>query len=643
MAKTAGRLVVTAIRGRDGGSANPLSGPKGLARECFNVELDGTTLGTKKNGRALVTPLNSFPGGGQPEILLLHSRANRSDVVLYGIDWIGGTNTIARLPISTLTWSSAFTLSDNPGGSPISACGVPFHDKYFLAYDTAVDRLHVIDGNGTVVRRAGIAPPAAAPTVANTGSGSYAAVARWYQQSFRNISGSTVLAESERSPSSTSFTPSGTGTHARITKAATPSGETVTHWVVWGSESGTDGPFYEVAEVAIASSTYDDNAAPADYDNGTAAQPEGTFAVPTSARYILNDGGNRLLLAGAYEGAFLSRVWFTAALGSLGRGDDERVPNTQDLKYFIDIEEDNGGKITGFGGPLNGYPIIFKESQIWSLMPTGDPDAPYIPRNITRAVGCINHRTIRSGVDETGAPCLYFAAIDGPYRLSIGGGLQYLGRDVEDLWNVRQSATAFGEFYPKRRQYCLNFIGVETSYNLRFNALLGAPDGAGQIRGGWVRDTDEAEVTLMAAPSADGSAPGTLYSQIGTSLFREDASSVGDQNFQAYVETQPSAPVGLGTRVRTGAPVVIGRSGASTPTLTVRQIQNYGDDSGKPARDATAALSTARTHLKCENGGGSNDGDVVAFRVGDGSAQSSTWSLDALIVPWESDGDLVTM
>jgi hypothetical protein len=622
-------MVFTAIRGRDGGSVNPLNIPDGLASECFNVELDGTCLAVKRLGWDVQTAANSFPNGSSPEVYLVHERANRGDVVFYGIDYGGGTNTVARLPLSGLTWSAAFTLSDNPGGEQTGSRGVAFHDKFFLAHNTAVDRLHVIDGDTTVLRRVGIAPPAAAPTVADTGSGSYTATQRWYQQSFRNISGTTVLAESERS-ASISFTPSGSGTHARVTKAATPSGETVTHWVLWASADSASGPFYEIAETAIGTTTYDDSATPSAYSSGTAAQVAGTFTVPTSAKYLLNDGGNRLLMAGAYEGVYKSRVWFTPTLGALGRGDDERIPATADFEYWLDIEEDNGGIITGLGGPLNGQPIVFKESQIWRLVPTGDADAPYAPRVISRSIGCIDQRTVAAGVDETGAPCLYFAAANGPYRIGPRG-LQYIGFDIEDLWATRSSNRSSGDFYGKRRQYWLAFAIPTTNARVRFCADLGRPDETGRVRGGWIRDSNSATTPRFMAftyPASDE--PSRIYGHVG-SLVRFDATTDDETAFQSYVDIPPRAPAGLGTRVRVGAPMLVAKSGSGTPTITVTQRKDYSAET----RDATVALTTQLAHLRCEQGGGMTDCDVIGFRVGDGSALDVTWTIDAVVVPWE--------
>jgi hypothetical protein len=444
------------------------------------------------------------------------------------------------------------------------------------------------------------------------------------------------------------FTPSGSGTHARITKGTALS-ESETHWVIWASETGTDGPFYELAEVAVGTTTYDDNTAPADYDNGEAAQTAGTFTVPTSVKYLLSDGGNRLLMAGAHEsGGYTSRVWFTVAQGSLGRGDDERIPQQTTglkLKYYLDLDEEDGGGITGLAGPLNGQPIVFKQRQTWRLVPTGDVDAPYRPVCISKQIGCVDHRSIAVGIDETGATAIYFWAREGPYRIGPGG-LQFLGMDITDLTDANIGASVRAVYYPKRRQYWAS-IDATQDVRVRFHCLLGRPDGTGAIRGGWARDAAGPNGSkslidvrsLVAFSDSPGGSTGadesTLRPHVLTGeaeIIRCDEGTTDDGGaFQAYTETKPYAPAGAGVRVTTGIPLVIGKSASGTPTITVTQIKNYSAET----RDATCALSTQRAHVPAEDGGGIDNCDAVAFRVGDGSASSAAWTLDGLVVPYD--------
>lgn len=650
-------MVFTGIRGRDGGTVSPLEIPEGLAQEVVNIDLDGTGLGRKRRGHAQVTTTNNFPAGTQTSLLLHIPGADASAAEIWGL--ASNVSTIARMPVSTGTWSSALTVKDAITSSVANAQGVSFNGKFYLAYDSAADRLHVWDGS--TVRRVGLAAPAA-PTVANTGAGAYAATQRWYQQSYRIKSGSTVIAESERS-ASVAFTPSGAGTAARVTKAASTS-ESETHWVLWGSETSTSGPFYEIAETAVGTTTYDDSAAPSTYDNGTAAQTAGTFTVPTSARYILNDGGNRLLLAGAYEtGGYTSRVWYTPVLGSLARGDDERIPTNN----YLDLEENDGGAITGLAGPLNGQPIVFKERQIWRLVPTGDTTAPYQPRVISKAIGCINARSIAMGEDEAGQPALYFASQTGVYRLGANG-LQDLSHNIADLWQNRDTTTAFGGWYGLRRQYwlCLR-NAASTTVRMRFHAQLGRPDGAGRVIGGWVTDEATTFVTagigmamiphspgLTAGAGAGGltipdvSIPRPHILTSAAFINRADDTALDGSSgvYHAYVQVPPQTPAGIGVKVRTGPPVLLGKSFAGEPNITVWQLRN--GEAASAARKATGALTLAISRLRvCEQGGGTDDSEMVGFRVGDDtdltSVTSAVWTIDALIVSWEPAEDLAKL
>ena len=650
MARTdGGRLVIRGVRGRDGGTVAPLDIPQGLMAEVLNMELDGTGIGTKRAGSVEWSHSSGFPSGTPLNIFYYSLNAFPINAYLLGIS----TATIGRTTVNGGTWAS-LTLTDAVTGTAatimLAGC-TSFNGKAFIWYDTAVDRMHVldIDRTSTTVRRMGLAAPGAAPTVADGGgAGAYAATQRWYQQSYRTKSGSTVVAEGERS-ASVAFTPSGANLNATVTKAATIS-EGETHWVLWASETGTSGPFYELAETVVGTTTYADTTAPADYDNGTAAQEAGTFSTLPSAKYVINDGANRLLLAGAFEsGVPTSRVWFTPALGSLSRGDDERYVNTASVKHYIDLEENEGGGITGLGGPLNGHPIVFKERQIWRLIPTGDVNAPYFPQAISKELGCINHRSIAMGQDETGAPALYFAGRHSVYRLGANG-IQDIGFDVKDLFDAFTSSDdAFGVYYPWRQQYWLHLKPTNAdTVRARFHVRQAFRDDKGRIRGGWVKDSSTLVTTITAAAtfswSDDPATPQPrvkpyFISSAGEVYYGDSGAQDNSANFQAYVETPPMTPAGVGVMARMGVPVLVGKSSTGTPTITAAQLKNYSAET----RNCTAELATTRSHVKTESGG-LDDSHTVAYRIGDGSAQNSgQFVLDALIVAWQPSGEFAEL
>jgi hypothetical protein len=223
---------------------------------------------------------------------------------------------------------------------------VYFNRKAFFAYHSNVDRLHCYDFSTNTFRRVGF-PAAAVPTVADTGAGTYAATLRYYKTRWVFLSGSVVLRAGEAS-TVVAFTPSGTGTAARVTAPTAP-GEGETHWEVYGSSDGSN--FFRLSQVAVATTTYDDSAAPTSYA-GTLLPATNSFLTPPSAKYLVADK-KRLVFAGAYNPSDANvftkstRFGWTAPLGATDNGDDERVSNTSTIKNYDDIEED----VNGLGGP----------------------------------------------------------------------------------------------------------------------------------------------------------------------------------------------------------------------------------------------------------------------------------------------------
>lgn len=259
-------------------------------------------------------------------------------------------------------------------------------------------------------------------------------------------------------------------------------------------------------------------------------------------------------------------------------------------------------------------------------------------------IGCINWRSIAMGEDEIGNPALYFASKDGNYRLGTAG-LQYLGHDVEDVWASRDGVEVFGVYYQRRKQYYLYVRSISgTTTRLRFHVKLGRPDDAGRVRGGWVKDSGttaiSSAVSAVMAPYVNGlvttdeSIPRPYVLSVTSILAADTGSTDNAGNFQGYAETPPLAPAGLGVLARFGPPVLVGKSSSGTPTMTVTQLKNYGAETPT----CTGELAATRTHVKTGStaSGGVDDCHVVAYRIGDGAAQSSgTWIMDALVVAWQ--------
>lgn len=626
-------IPIVGLRGRDGSTPSEVAIPEFRAKEIWNCDLYQASFARKRGGSAAVfalTTSEAFTG-----VLSHLSRhvptADETLAELWGAD-NAATPVVQRLAGGT-AWASP-TLKDNIATRPQDVVAVSFNGKNFMFFDSSVDRSHVWDGS--TVRRTGLATPAAA-TVANTGSGSYAATLRYYKIAYRN---STDTRRSELS-AAVSFTPSGSGTHARLTKpAAINEGET--HWIVYASAD--DQTYVAVANIEVATTTYDDNTAPADY-SGTAPQIAGSQTVPTSAKYGMTDG-NRLLQAGAWEtsGAKHSRVWFTPVLGTADLGDDERIPDTVDQENWIDLDENDGGFITGMGGPLQGVPWVFKYRQVWKLVPTGEVTAPYLPRSVSKSIGCIRHQSIVMAEDEMGNPAIYFLSHRGPYRAGPRG-LEYLGRDIENLWatvNLGATNVSCHAVYHADKHQVWFWLATNSANDPNriavFDVQQGEPDQNGAIRNGWsIYDGDLAAArcstmfanTLGATMSRDLK-PYTGKSS-GTVILKGDTSDTDDAGtaFQAYVDLPTRHFAGLTKKFGIDQGIVLGSAGSHTLRLTL--TRDYGVDSSTANVTMTAAGSETRTQKVWESGV-TADARAVQIRVGDASAVATAWTIDALVV-----------
>lgn len=343
--------------------------------------------------------------------------------------------------------------NDKPLGASIADAfnihAVAFRGKLFLAYKSTVDRLHVWDG--TSLRRVGL-PPNAVPTAANQGGGAYPATQRWVRTRSVLRSGTTVLVRSEPSPS-VAFTPSGAAASARYTRAALP-GEFETDWEV---EVSTDNvTFYKIATVAAATTFYDDTALVATYSASPQSAPLNSHVVPPSARYLTVDA-DRLILAsnygiGSFNSADSCAVRWTPVGNDELPGPDERLDNNS--KPRIDLDNLNGGIITGVSNAINGTTVVHKKQQVFRLARTGSLIGAYEAVPLTKARGAYP-RSIVNAYDEAGKECHY--AIDpssGPYRVG-GSAIQYLGRQVQKLFkriNLGAYQPVHGVFHADKQQ-----------------------------------------------------------------------------------------------------------------------------------------------------------------------------------------------
>jgi hypothetical protein len=527
--------------------------------------------------------------------------------------------------------------------------GVSLNGKCFIAGDTAVDRLHVVEGG--VMRRAGLATPAA-PTAANTGAGTYAATLRYYKVQWVN-NNVTPAVRSELSPA-LAFTPSGSGTHARITQP-TPPGEGEAFWWIFGSPDGVN--YYLIAGPAIGTTTYDDNAAPSTYST---LQPLAAgfptdadyFTPPISAKYVLADEDRLILLSSWETASKASAVMWTPVIGTTptfiaGVADDERVPSTNRL----DFDRQDGGGITG-GALMGGSLFVFKRSRLGEFARTGNPELPYRKVWSTKTVGALSHKSIVEGVDDAGAACLYFLSQRGPYRLGARG-LEYLGRDIETVWNTVNHASnvpPFGVWHEKKRQvmwWVTTGAEMSPDKKLVLHVRHTRAQENGDISGGWAIHTEGAADafcavmfanTLGATMSLDlkpyvgqkwvaslPDGPCIKYDADGTTTDRG-----GNQTtYTARAKTGAFAPGGLGMKGRVTQVYALGT--LANRGLTVRIVSDFGADTRSGTITLPSGVAT-RALVKVDDDARAADSMHIEIVVEDNTtpASSAAWTLDGI-------------
>lgn len=417
-----------------------------------NVEFFYSALGERRNGCVPVS-LTSSGLETYDAIVHLSQQFPTNDPNLGQIWAVGATEGVSAVfarRADDFSWNTV-TIKDAidaaaPGIYQIFAQS--YQNKQFFVYPSAQDRLHVWDGS--TIRRTGLAAPAAAPTVVDTGSGTYSGT-RYFRT--RNIekSGSTILRRSEPSES-VSITPSGSGAGAEVTRpTAVDEGET--HWEL--EASADDRNYYLIATIAIATTTYTDTTASAvTYATFTVSEEIGEYLLQPAARFLLVDG-DRLIGAGHPTDASLgSTIWWTPVSNDPGVGNDERLPLASLANNRRSLDNYEGGPITGVSENVNGVFYVFKWSHIYQATRTGNADDAYSILCLSKARGALPG-SIVSGMDENGQACVYFLdPLAGPSRLGVNG-LQLI-HGLRRTWTrVNRLATkvvSHGVYYPEKRQ-----------------------------------------------------------------------------------------------------------------------------------------------------------------------------------------------
>lgn len=444
-------LTITSLRGGMNNSDPPSSLTPDQAVLLQNVETFESMLGERRKGSAAID-LTSSSLTSHTAVTFLYRHTPSEDETAaelwaLGVTFASNTSQLAR---KTTAWSTvapvdAITVT---GAYAFSVQAQSLHGKLFLAYKSAVDRLHVWDG--TTLRRSGLAAPSAAPTGGNAGVGTFSGK-RYYRTRETVMSGSTVTLRSE--PSSVlTFTPSGTGASATVTKPATTN-TNATHWEIEASLDNAN--FYRMAQIVIATTTHSDSVAfnTGYRATGTLSDDIEDYAVIPSVRYLATDG-DRLLCGGSYEDASTaSDIIWTPVINDPGDGNDERIPVDTDNRVSLDGRE--GGDLTGLSNPVYGYIYATKLSAIYRGVRSGLRARAYDFLAITKKSGAL-HGSLVEGVDAGGNACLY--ALDpkiGPIIISLKG-VQRCGKDIQKTWkrlNIDATqAVCRAVYYPDKLQ-----------------------------------------------------------------------------------------------------------------------------------------------------------------------------------------------
>ncbi|MGE3341499.1 MAG: hypothetical protein AB7J46_06420 [Candidatus Altimarinota bacterium] len=452
MSQTTSDLIIRSINGMNNSDA-AIALPEDICVLAQNVEWIDSELGERRKGSDAID-LTGAAVASRDKIVGAFRHLPTTDETAAEL-WLVGLTGTTTLSVSkkTSSWADV-TVSDTPlktGFAPYRWQALSLHGKFFLAYDSDQDRLHVWDG--TNMRRCGLAEPAA-PTAADAGSASLDGT-RYYRVRYTVQSGGSTILRSEPSDSLT-FTPSGSGASVTVTKPASIS-EGETHWELEASNDNTN--FYRIATTAVGTTTYSDTVDTstsryADVSGAVLSEDIGDYSLIPSARYLTADE-DRLIFAGSWEtSSQASRVGWTPVNNADGVGNDERMES--DTDPTLDLDGYDGGVITGISAPTLGSIWVFKERHIYKLIRRGKRSTAYEAIKISDSIGAI-HGSVVNGMDLMGRPVVYF--IDpqiGPCFIGGPDGLQHCGHNIDATWQtINLDATQVpctGVYYPKNKQ-----------------------------------------------------------------------------------------------------------------------------------------------------------------------------------------------
>lgn len=633
-------------RGRNGFDS-PLDVPEDMGTEVLNMHFEEGGLGTKRGG-STAQAIGGDSYTGHNALFRFVPGQDDTAAELFIVD---NTATKKILRVAAGTSASNLTLADTIDSLAMDVNTAAINGKLYFAYDSDENRLHVFDPgySTTEVRRAGLETPAAA-TVANTGAGTYTATLRYYRIQWLDIR-SSVIVRGSNLGAAVSFTPSGTGTHARVTRPTAP-GEGETHWIVFGSADGVS--YFSVSStIAIATTTFDDNTAPSSYSSGDPAPTEGLYTPFPSVKYLATDG-TTMAGFGVWESATgdsiapkAGTLYFTDPLDTTDTHDDERISNTTDAIGRIAVSRNSNAEDRGLANFENSY-WAFQSRGIYQFVPTGNSDVPFRRVVRSRQLGLLRHQTLVEAQDEYGLPALYFLDPEkGPYRYGRNG-FQWCGKDVRDVWQTvnlaASNATAFGLSYPALNLVLFwvatgasndpdTIIAVDTT---EMRATVFEKGSATDVRYGWMKWTGtfaaaRCGVTFSSSMGATMGRSLVPYVGLasGTTLLRYNPSATDDNStdFQAYVVSGAKRLEPLPENKSVVRSYLLAEA-ASGVTITQSLIRNFGDETARTDTVLlTAAGSESRVLRKFE-ASALTDAYTFQVQLGDAAAGDAAWTLE---------------
>lgn len=621
-------IVITSLRGGLFDTDAPTELAADQCVRADNVEFFYSALGERRGG---TTPLSLSGSALDDEAAIVHLS-----------EWFPNNDyTNSEIWGIGATVNTSFTIERRAGGTYFSVSpkddiltaapdiynitSVELNGKKFFAYPSDEDRLHVWDG--MYLRRTGFVVPSA-PTVADTGSGSFSTV-RYYRVRWVEVdSDGAVLRRSEPS-SNTTFTPSGSGLSARVTRP-TLADEGETHWEVEEGLAST-GNFYRIARVAIATTTYDDSLASGSVaSTGVLSEDLGDYTNLPSARYLAVDG-DRLVFAGHFtDQTKASQVGWTPVTNDPGVGNNERLPS--DLDNTKNLDSYTGGPITGIAAAVYGTWYAFKHQRIYQMSRTNDPVDAYTAVTISTRMGAIPG-SVFVGLDELGGPCIYFTdPFLGPARIGAAGIQQIVG--LRKTWarvNLKAAnIVARGCYYPFKRQ-AIWWVAVDgnDTPNLvlknQVSELRAVGDGA--VGGGWSLATGRLTEALCVSTLTEWvtvSGVATLSERpfIGQTtpefIQRCDTSTTDNGTaFVATIITKPYSLAGLPDQWEARMTSVLGTA-VSGQSVAISIIRDFGKEEST-ARTATFTPGGSETQIVFDlDNLAMSEAKVVQFRFTDG-------------------------